>query len=506
MGEEYEPMGDELYTPVEEDLDDNFHEDDPKNYADNKGKGRLRDNVAKAMREHADRGLLIKALIFVRSLVIESARLIRAFVTTVVFGDDRPFNWDRGLQNSLEVDKLKAGKKSSERNQNRMIESAERNHNQQGERSEGNRVTSSREAAVSSSENTAEKNDNKFVDKEKLAKINIACKNNTRKKALFDVPNVGFGRSGIGGNLPEIRVYGTDINNPKKYYYIRTELLAKGDDEKFINTLAKALSQQEFVKNNADNKNAVNTNNVIDSRFVFNAMMLTAAIKYNAEPDRYFNNPQILNYDYNGKKVDVSIDKNSVAVSIEGSTKMVNIPVECLKSVAECNPYERNFDAVLRVADANIENKKAFEEVLNNHPENLEPVQEQIQEFIQEQTQTTPVQTASQEAPTVPSANQVEVVEEIQYLGGEQTENSMNEEESGIYEKNPEELDNYFAEVEAAQNEISDYDRPEGLAEAEREIFSPDEGEPLPYTADNINEFDVSDSEISSQKDDEPEL
>lgn len=501
MGEEYEPMGDELYTPVEEDLDDNLHEDDPKDYTDNKGKGRLRDNVAKAMREHADRGLLIKALIFVRSLVMESARLIRAFVTTVVFGDDRPFNWDRGLQNSLEVDKLKAGKKSSERNQNRMIESAERNHNQQGERSEGNRVTSSREAAVSSSENTAEKNDNKFVDKEKLAKINIACKNNTRKKALFDIPNVGFGRSGIGGNLPEIRVYGTDINNPKKYYYIRTELLAKGDDEKFINTLAKALSQQEFVKNNAGNKNAINTNNVIDSRFIFNSMMLTAAIKYNAEPDKYFNNPQILNYNYDGKKVNISIDKDSVAVNIEGSPKAINVPVECLKSVVECNSYEKVFDAILRVADANIENKKAFEEVLNKHPKNLEPVQEQIQEFIQEQTQTTPVQTASQETPTVSSANQVEVVEEIQYLGGEQTENSMNEEESGMYEKNPEELDNYFAEVEAVQNEISSYERPEGLDEAEKEIFSQDEDEPLPFTKEDIN-----DSEISSQKDDGLEL
>lgn len=501
MGEEYEPMGDELYTPVEEDLDDNLHEDDPKDYTDNKGKGRLRDNVAKAMREHADRGLLIKALIFVRSLVMESARLIRAFVTTVVFGDDRPFNWDRGLQNSLEVDKLKAGKKSSERNQNRMIESAERNHNQQGERSEGNRVTSSREAAVSSSENTAEKNDNKFVDKEKLAKINIACKNNTRKKALFDIPNVGFGRSGIGGNLPEIRVYGTDINNPKKYYYIRTELLAKGDDEKFINTLAKALSQQEFVKNNAGNKNAINTNNVIDSRFIFNSMMLTAAIKYNAEPDKYFNNPQILNYNYDGKKVNISIDKDSVAVNIEGSPKAINVPVECLKSVVECNSYEKVFDAILRVADANIENEKAFEEVLNKHPKNLEPVQEQIQEFIQEQTQTTPVQTASQETPTVSSANQVEVVEEIQYLGGEQTENSMNEEESGMYEKNPEELDNYFAEVEAVQNEISSYERPEGLDEAEKEIFSQDEDEPLPFTKEDIN-----DSEISSQKDDGLEL
>lgn len=501
MGEEYEPMGDELYTPVEEDLDDNLHEDDPKDYTDNKGKGRLRDNVAKAMREHADRGLLIKALIFVRSLVMESARLIRAFVTTVVFGDDRPFNWDRGLQNSLEVDKLKAGKKSSERNQNRMIESAERNHNQQGERSEGNRVTSSREAAVSSSENTAEKNDNKFVDKEKLAKINIACKNNTRKKALFDIPNVGFGRSGIGGNLPEIRVYGTDINNPKKYYYIRTELLAKGDDEKFINTLAKALSQQEFVKNNAGNKNAINTNNVIDSRFIFNSMMLTAAIKYNAEPDKYFNNPQILNYNYDGKKVNISIDKDSVAVNIEGSPKAINVPVECLKSVVECNSYEKVFDAILRVADANIENEKAFEEVLNKYPKNLEPVQEQIQEFIQEQTQTTPVQTASQETPTVSSANQVEVVEEIQYLGGEQTENSMNEEESGMYEKNPEELDNYFAEVEAVQNEISSYERPEGLDEAEKEIFSQDEDEPLPFTKEDIN-----DSEISSQKDDGLEL
>lgn len=490
MGEEYEPMRDEFYTPVEEDLDDNLHEDDPKDYTDNKGKGKLRDNIAKAMREHADRGLLIKALILVRSLVIESARLIRAFVTTVVFGDDRPFNWERGLQNSLEIDKLKAGKKISEKNHNRMIENTERNHNQQDERTEGNSNISSKDGSVYSSENTTERSDGESVDKEKLAKINIACKNNTRKKALFNVPNVGFGRSGLKGNLPEVRVYGTDINNPKKFYYVRTELLAKGDDDKFINNLARALSQQEFVKNNAGNKNAINTNNVIDSRFIFNSMMLTAAIKYNAEPDKYFNNPQILNYNYDGKKVNISIDKDSVAVNIEGSPKAINVPVECLKSVVECNSYEKVFDAILKVAETNIENEKTFKEAMNNRPENPEPVQEQ--------TQTTSEQMASR---TIPSTNQVEVVEEIQYLGGEQTENSMNEEESGMYEKNPEELDNYFAEVEAVQNEISSYDRPEGLDEAEKEIFSQDEDEPLPFTKEDIN-----DSEISSQKDDGLEL